>query len=85
MTLAETLEDIKETVANSIIYVSIYELDNYLCSLGAFSYFEDNTERDFNNDGVPCWYFPKFEAWIAIEKEYNDRYTIKLNEAYVID
>ena len=47
MNIKETLEDIKETVCNSRLYVSPFELDNYMCSLGAVSYFEDNSEKDF--------------------------------------
>lgn len=39
MNIKETLEDIKETVCNSRLYVSPFELDNYMCSLGAVSYF----------------------------------------------
>lgn len=54
MNIKETLEDIKETVCNSRLYVSPFELDNYMCSLGAVSYFEDNSEKDFKEDGIPC-------------------------------
>ena len=39
MNIKETLEDIKETVCNSRLYVPPFELDNYMCSLGAVSYF----------------------------------------------
>lgn len=77
MNIKETLEDIKETVCNSRLYVSPFELDNYMCSLGAVSYFEDNSEKDFKEDGIPCWYFPK--------KEYSDKYTMHLNDVVIID
>lgn len=53
--------------------------------LGAVSYFEDNSEKDFKEDGIPCWYFPKFEKWIGIEKEYSDKYTMHLNDVVIID
>lgn len=85
MNIKETLEDIKETVCNSRLYVSPFELDNYMCSLGAVSYFGDNSEKDFKEDGIPCWYFPKFKKWIGIEKEYSDKYTMHLNDVVIID
>lgn len=85
MNIKETLEDIKETVCNSRLYVPPFELDNYMCSLGAVSYFEDNSEKDFKEDGIPYWYFPKFEKWIGIEKEYSDKYTMHLNDVVIID
>lgn len=80
MTLDETKNEIEETLCNSMLYgMTAFDLDNYMCSLGACSIFEELGTHEFKESNLPCWYFPKFDKYLALEKVYQDDYQIQIN------
>lgn len=82
MTKNTILEEVRSSLASKI---NVYDLDDIMNRLGAVSYFAINDDLAIMYDQIPSWYFPKFEKWIGIEKEYSDKYTMHLNDVVIID
>lgn len=80
MTLEDIKQDIKDTLCNSTLWLSSFDIDNYMMSIGASSYFDGNTEEDFKDDPYPAWYFPMFDTWLALEKTEHTRYSITFGD-----
>lgn len=72
--------EIEETLCDSILYgMTPFDIDNYICSLGACSIFEDLTLDEFKDSDLPSWYFPMLDKWLALEKAYQDDHQIQIN------